>query len=202
LSSDRPRNERRKSSYIDSDRDRDRERSKRESSKRHSTTLPYRDRPREETGKSRRLPTNPEEPVMNGKAGASMPHPPPPPAPKAEPYLAASADKASSWINSLSTDPPLPLSPEETATVVEPPPEVPGGGATATAAAAAGVLSDEEMRGERRRRRRERRDTRYSGEDDGYYADRGRARRSPDQYEPRPEATKRTSWLKKLTGRN
>jgi hypothetical protein len=182
LTSDRPRNERRRSSYMDSDRDKDRDRSKRHSSKRHSTTLPFRDRPRDEPTKSRRLSTNREEPMMNGKPGPSEP--------KAEPYLASGSDKISSWVHSQSADPPLPLGPEETATVVEPPPGAPGGGP-----------SDDERRGERRRRRRERaRDTKMSDEDD-YSGERRRTRRSPDQYATRPEPSKRTSWLKKFTGR-
>jgi hypothetical protein len=146
------------------------------------------------------------------------------------PYLGSGGDKTSSWVESVNREPPMPLAPEDTATVIEPAPEE---------EAEHGVESEEDIR-RRMHGRRERRKERESYRDSGDVRDREdrdrderkreRRRRERDQqgekisdpsndkerrrrssYYPepaypypeyataeRPQAAKRTSWLKKI----
>jgi hypothetical protein len=125
---DRPRGDRRRSSYVDDDM------AARRSSKRA---------PGERS--SRRV--SRVDPIENyfdpRNAGQSS---------QATPYLGSDKDKTSSWVESLSKDNPLPIPPEDTATVIEP---VPGEEPHST--------DEEEVRRKMQQRSRRRESYRDSG---------------------------------------
>jgi hypothetical protein len=192
---ERPRGERRKSSYGDGE---EKQRSSRRDSRRQSRAVPV-----DDYFDSR-----------NGGTGTT-------------PYFGgAGGDKTSSWVDSVNREPPAPLQPEDTATVIEPTPEEDEEhDAESEEEVRRRMHGRRERRRERdsgevreprddrdreeRRRERKRRDRAQPGEKTDAELERERHRRSSYYPEPnhpypdyntgeRPQAAKRTSWLKKI----
>jgi hypothetical protein len=180
----RARTDRRKSTYVDGETDK--ERAKRRSSKRYSAApaaLPIRERTRDEERTSRRASGMPDEYYESRNGGYSRRD-----APRYDtPYLGSGGDKTSSWVNSVNAEPPLPIPPEDVATVLEHPPEL---------HTSSGEGRRRDGRDDRRRRRREPRERSSESGDD---RDRRGSRRSspPDAM---PATKTRTSWFKKMVG--
>ena len=200
---ERPRGERRKSSYQDGGGDESKHRSSRRDSRRMSRAAAVDDYFDSRNGQ------NGGTPYFGGPGG----------------------DKTSSWVDSVNREPPAPLQPEDTATVIEPMPEEeeePEQGAESEEEIRRRMHGRRERRRDRdsaevrepredrdreeRRRERKRRDRAHGGGGERTSdpdVDKERRRRSSYYPEPnhpypdydtleRPQAPKRQSWLKKI----